>query len=194
MRQASGVTAATAALLALSCSELNPPGPQDVFWKNLEALCGHAYPGTLVEAPAGDTTFAGKSIVMHVRLCEPHRIRIPLHVGDDRSRTWVITRTGEGLRLKHDHRHADGSPDSITQYGGDARAGDDAQRIEFPADVFTSELIPAAATNVWTLELVPGERFVYALRREGTERRFRIEFDLGETVAAPPPPWGAEDV
>jgi hypothetical protein len=46
---------------------------------------------------------------------------------------------------------------------------------------------------VWTVEIVPGEMFVYALRREGTDRRFRIEFDLTRAVAAPPAPWGAED-
>jgi hypothetical protein len=34
--------------------------------------------------------------------------------------------------------------------------------------------------------------FVYALRREGSDRRFRIEFDLATAVAAPPPPWGAK--
>jgi hypothetical protein len=34
-------------------------------------------------------------------------------------------------------------------------------------------------------------RFVYALRREGTDRRFRVEFDLGREVAIPPPPWGS---
>ena len=45
-----------------------------------------------------------------------------------------------------------------------------------------SALIPAAATNVWTVEVVPDRTFVYALRREGTDRRFRIEFDLTRPV------------
>ena len=46
---------------------------------------------------------------MHVRECSEDAIRIPFHVGEDRSRTWVVTRTANGLRLKHDHRHEDGS-------------------------------------------------------------------------------------
>lgn len=58
-------------------------------------------------------------------------------------------------------------------------------------DAHTAQLIPAASTNVWTVEVVPGERFAYALRREGTDRRFRVEFDLTRTVPAPPAPWGA---
>jgi hypothetical protein len=128
---------------------------------------------------------------MHVRECSGDTIRIPFHVGENRSRTWVLTRTEAGLRLKHDHRHEDGSEDSVTQYGGDTRDAGTAGRQEFHADSLTAALIPAARTNVWTIELVPGERFVYALRREGTERRFRAEFDLSQPAATPPPPWGS---
>jgi hypothetical protein len=166
---------------------------QVAFWNSLQDLCGTAHQGRVVEAPADDTTFAGRELVMHVRTCTDTEIRIPFHVGDDRSRTWVLTRTDPGLRLKHDHRHEDGSEDEITQYGGDARPGGSAERQEFPADEHTSELIPAAATNVWTVEVVPARTFAYALRREGTDRRFRIEFDLASEVPAPPAPWGAEN-
>jgi hypothetical protein len=163
---------------------------QDAFWKNLEALCGGAFAGRLIEAPPADTTFADKRLVMHVRECTPDAIRIPFHVGDDRSRTWVLTRTASGLRLKHDHRHEDGTEDKITQYGGDTAAPGTPERLEFPADAHTATLIPEARTNVWTIELVPGKTFAYALRREGTDRRFRIEFDLAKRVPAPPAPWG----
>ena len=60
-----------------------------------------------------------------------------------------------------------------------------------PADSATAAMLPVAATNVWTLELDSGASFSYALRREGTERRFRADFDLTRPVAPPPPPWGA---
>lgn len=167
--------------------------PQAAFWASLQDLCGNAYEGAVAEAPADDTTFAGRDLVMHVRSCTETEIRIPFHVGEDRSRTWVLTRTDEGVRLKHDHRHADGSEDEITQYGGDTSAEGTAERQEFPADEHTASLIPAAATNVWTVEVVPSEMFAYALRREGTDRRFRIEFDLTSEVPAPPAPWGADN-
>ena len=103
----------------------------------------------------------------------------------------MLTRTPTGFRLKHDHRHADGTEDSVTQYGGDTRDSGSFGRQEFHADAHTAALIPAARTNVWTLEIVPGLRFVYALRRVGTDRRFRVEFDLVKHLASPPPPWGA---
>jgi len=174
-------------LLAVACGAApEPVPPAEAFWNRLAGLCGLAFEGRVLEAPAGDTTFANRALVMHVRDCGADTIRIPFHVGSDRSRTWVLTRTGAGLRLKHDHRHQDGTPDAVTQYGGDARPPGTAGAMEFPADSFTAALIPAAATNVWRLEVEPGRRFVYALRREGTERRFRIEFDLSRVVEPPP--------
>ena len=78
----------------------------------------------------------------------------------------------------------------VTQYGGDAEGRGEGTRQDFPADSYTAELVPAAASNVWTLELRPGELFAYALRREGSDRRFRVEFDLRAPVDPPPPPWG----
>jgi hypothetical protein len=127
---------------------------------------------------------------MHVRECSGDTVRIPFHVGSNRSRTWVITRIPDALRLKHDHRHEDGTPDSVTNYGGDTRYPGLATHMSFHADSLTAALVPAARANIWTLELVPGERFVYDLRRQGSDRRFRAEFDLRRSVELPPPPWG----
>lgn len=183
------LTLALATLLAQSPDPATAAPWADQFWKNLQPLCGKAFEGRVIEAPPNDTTFAGKRLVMHVRTCEPTVIRIPLHVGDDRSRTWVLSHAKNGLRLKHDHRHQDGSPDKVTQYGGDGRQDVGPERVEFPADAATVALIPEAKTNVWTIELVPGRTFVYALRREGTDRRYRLEFDLRREVPAPPAPW-----
>jgi hypothetical protein len=164
----------------------------DEFWSRLRTLCGRAYEGRLLDAPAGDTTFEARRLVMHVRSCERDIIHIPFHVGDDRSRTWVFTRHAGGLRLKHDHRHPDGREDEITQYGGDTTSSGTSERQEFFADAHTARLIPAARTNVWIVEVEMGRVFAYTLRRDGTDRRFRIEFDLSRTVEAPPAPWGHE--
>lgn len=165
--------------------------PQAAFWDALQALCGQAFAGQVVESVPPDPAFDEAPLVMHVRTCGEDEIRIPFHVGDDRSRTWVITRTADGLRLKHDHRHQDGSEDEVSRYGGDTTTPGTATTQDFAADAFTAELVPAAATNVWTVEVRPGEIFAYGLRREGSDRRFRAEFDLSSPLAeAPPPPWG----
>jgi hypothetical protein len=169
--------------------------PQARFFEELSALCGKAFEGR-VASPAveADADFAGKRLVMHVRDCSADAIRVPFHVGEDRSRTWVVTRTGSGLRLKHDHRHEDGSEDALTQYGGDTANAGTATRQEFPADAFSKEMFvrldrAVSVPNVWAMEVGDGT-FAYELRRPG--RFFRVEFDLSRPVAPPPPPWGAE--
>jgi hypothetical protein len=189
MRTRMVLTASLIPLAALAVIAQSRTAAHNDFWTRIQALCGSAYAGRVVEAPPADTTFAEKRLVMHVRECAADTVRIPFHVGENRSRTWVITRTANGLRLKHDHRHEDGSEDKVTQYGGDAREGGSASVMEFGADAHTVTLIPEAKTNVWTIEVTPGATFVYALRREGTDRRFRIEFDLTQKVPAPPAPW-----
>ena len=167
--------------------------PNHVFWKELEKLCGKAYAGAVVAAPAEDTTFKDKTLVMHVRSCEKDRIRIPFVVGEDRSRTWILTRKDDRLLIKHDHRHEDGKPDAVTMYGGSTTSVGMPTRQMFPADQETVNVIPAAATNVWWIDLVPGEYFTYNLRRLGSERHFSIRFNLKNTVRAPEAPWGWKD-
>lgn len=166
--------------------------PQLVFWDELQALCGRAYEGRLVTSLPPDESFAGRRLLMHVHHCDVAEVRVGFHVGDDRSRTWVVTPTSVGLRLTHDHRHEDGSEDAISGYGGETEGTGTPTAQDFPADRYTAELVPTAETNVWTLELHPDSLFAYALRREAGQRRFRVEFDLAEPVAPPPPPWGAE--
>jgi hypothetical protein len=198
MRTRSHPLLVVSVILAAACGPAAeaPPAaasPQEAFWSALAEVCGQAFEGSVQEAEPVDTTFTGRTLVMHVRECAENEIRIPFHVGDNRSRTWVFTRTETGLRLKHDHRHADGTADEVTQYGGDTADPGSPTRQSFPADEQTATLLPAAATNVWTVEVEPGIRFAYSLRREGTDRRFRAEFDLTRSVEAPPPPWGSQE-
>ncbi len=187
--------AAAALALSACASAPAPTTPQDQFFANLSALCGQSFEGRVVTQEAADSAFAGQRLVMQVRECSADEIRVPFHVGEDRSRTWVITRTGQGLRLKHDHRHEDGSEDVLTQYGGDTANAGTAERQEFPADqhsrdLFVANNIPQSVTNVWAVEVHPGQTYVYELRRPN--RHFRVEFDLTRPVPAPPAPWGAE--
>jgi len=180
-----------ALLFPLAVSAASLPPEQEAFWSALRGLCGQAFAGKVVESTsATDAAFAGQTLVMHVRTCGENEIRIPFHVGANRSRTWVITRTPSGLRLKHDHRHEDGTEDKVTQYGGDTASAGTATQQDFPADAFTAELIPAARTNVWSFLLSSGKTLSYRLVRAAEGRRFRVEFDLTQPVAAPPAPWG----
>ncbi|MXP31231.1 hypothetical protein [Parerythrobacter jejuensis] len=190
-----------------------PPTAQDKFWQALSSHCGKAFAGQLVSDDAADTDMQGAAMVMHVRECSDERIAIPFHIegvgevvdGWNRSRTWVLTRNDAGgLRLKHDHRHADGKSDTVTMYGGDTAESGTAKTQSFPVDaesiaMFETEGLDASVTNVWTVAVDPagteGATFAYQLQRTiaggaPEERFFRVEFDLTQAADAPPAPWG----
>ncbi|AMO72039.1 hypothetical protein [Sphingorhabdus sp. M41] len=182
------------------------PSQQDLFFERLSLLCGKAYAGILVSEQEADADMAGKPMIMHAASCDLHEIQIPFHIAEgsdkwDRSRTWIVTRTDNGLRLKHRHRHEDGSLDSVTNYGGDTESDGTADRQEFPADAesiasFKANGLDQSVTNVWAVEISPpgqsDAQFSYELRRPETSdgRHFRVEFDLSRPVTPPPAPWG----
>lgn len=175
--------------VTITVKSQNPSGA-DLFWKELQKHCGKAYQGTVSENPESGT-FKGKVLIMHVRTCSDSVIRIPFLVGDDRSRTWVLTRIDGRIQLKHDHRHEDGSEDKITQYGGLATNEGSASLQIFPADVQTASLLPNAASNVWWISL-QDKVFTYNLRRLNSERLVTVSFDLSQESTVPPAPWGSQ--
>lgn len=194
------------AVAAAGCASVVPagkvstgasPSQADAFFARLTSLCGQSFGGQLAQFNEADRAAFGGAAVMHVRDCSADVIRIPFHVGENRSRTWVITRIGDRLRLKHDHRHEDGSSDALTMYGGETTSRDagSAMRQEFPADDESKALFSAAGlevsnANVWAIEVDPGRLFAYELRRPN--RHFRVEFDLSKPLPTPPPPpWGS---
>jgi hypothetical protein len=185
-RRLSGFFVATLGIAAASfgCRA----SPQEAFWSRLIALCNNAYEGRVIESSIPDSSLVQNRLIMYVSACGDSAVRIPFLVGDDASRTWIVTRTADGLQLKHEHVHADGSEDDLTGYGGATTGAGEIGRQDFPADTETARLLPAAARNVWTLEVIPDEWFAYSLRREGTDRRIRIEFDLSQTVTPPAAP------
>ena len=174
-----------AALVLLIAAPAHAQTAQQVFFARLSALCGQGFGGRVVTTDPADASFRGKPLTMRVKTCTKDEVRIPFQVGEDQSRTWVVTKTSTGLRLKHDHRHPDGTEDAVSQYGGDTTAPGTATRQEFPVDadsraMFTREDRAVSLTNVWAMEIEPGEQFAYELRRPG--RHFRVEFDLAKPL------------
>ncbi|SDG62152.1 hypothetical protein SAMN04488062_101119 [Flavobacterium omnivorum] len=161
------------------------------FWENLQIQCGKSFEGEVKEGASNDT-FRDKKLVMHVRNCDENTIRIPFFVGDDKSRTWVLTYKNDRIQLKHDHRHEDGSEDKVTQYGGTTSNSGSSTLQFFPADQETCELIPNASANVWWITL-DETSFTYNLRRIGSDRLFTVKFDLTKAATTPSAPWGWKD-
>lgn len=182
------------------------PASQQAFWDALQSHCGKAYRGALASSDERDKDWQGRAMVAHWADCSETRTAIAFHVEEadgstwDRSRTWLVTRTADGLRLKHDHRHEDGVEDAVTQYGGDTLSAGTARVQDFPVDaysiaLFEREGLDASLTNVWRMEVDPAStgnaRFAYQLtRRNDPTRLFRVEFDADKPVTPPPAAWG----
>lgn len=165
------------------------PVPSNQFWETLQTHCGNAYAGKLADGQ-DRPEFTG-DLVMHVKTCSDNEIKIPFFVGDDLSRTWILTKDDNHLiQLKHDHRHEDGTEEDVNFYGGKStNVGHDNFQF-FPADPATAAMIPGASSNVWWIELSDKE-YSYNLNRLSSDRPpFRVEFDLTETIETPKDPWG----
>lgn len=164
-----------------------PQAAQDAFWGHLQDLCEAAHEGELLRAPEGDDQVDPDArLVVHFWECDDERLRFPFHVGDDRSRTWVLIRHEDGIELRHDHRHEDGTEEETTWYGAVTANEGTPNRQEFGQE---SE----GAVSGWRIEIEPGERFTYGTIAAG-EWRHHLEFDLTEEVELPELPWGHEEL
>lgn len=183
---------------ALALAACSPAASSDAgtveFMTRISAYCGAAYEGTVVSDDPQDESWRAQRIVANFQSCEEVEIGIPLAVGDDLSRTWVLTKGDDGrLTLRHHHNHEDGTPDALTLYGGKASETSSGSRQTFPADdqtkdLFDREAIPVSKTNVWAMEIRPqADMFAYELERP--ERFFRVEFDLSQPVDPVGEPW-----
>ncbi|WP_295444871.1 hypothetical protein [Sphingorhabdus sp. EL138] len=172
-------------LVSLSASAFAAPQPADQFFTQMSTLCSKSFNGKLAAGDDSDASFATAKMQAVVRTCTDREIQISFDVDEDRSRTWIITRTDSGLRLKHRHMLKDGTEDPVSQYGGDTAQVGTAMRQEFPVDayskaMFTKEGRTVSNTNVWAFEIDPGQTLTYELARPN--RLFRVAFDVANPV------------
>lgn len=170
-------------LLSLSSIKALTQTHEREFLSTLNKFCKQSFSGTAIFPEGDKNPFAGQALTIHFATCNENELSIPFQVGEDKSRTWVLTLDENGLLFKHDHRHEDGTPDEITLYGGYASSKGNTLQQFFPADEYTAKLIPAAATNEWTLALSADKKTLsYILKRDG-QLRFHATFDLTTPLA-----------
>jgi hypothetical protein len=124
-------------------------------------------------AEGTDPTFVRNRLLIHVRQCSPAEVRIGFVIGPDSSRSWIVRRVDGALALTHDVPGGE-----ATGYGGVTLTPGTAERQDFAADSATARMLPPAARNVWSLEILDGSTFAYTVARPGVRQRFRLEFDL----------------
>ena len=180
----------TAASLTLTLTACTPaPDTRADFLANLQTLCGNTYSGEVVSTQEVDADWRSEPLTLGPVACSDNEVRLPLAVGADTSRTWIVRLSSSGLSLRHQHLHEDGSPDAVSMYGGFADATGTPTQQSFPAGEWTQALfvregLPQSVPNVWTFTLAPGETLAYALARPATDdapaRDFRAVFDISE--------------
>jgi hypothetical protein len=194
---------ALAALAASGCAPERPhptPGMADggrpasipaaesqaAFLHQYARFCGAAYAGHSVLVDLGDDhPLDGASLLMTIARCDDDEVRIPFQVDDDTSRTWILSRTDEGLRLAHDHRYPDGTEHDANFYGGLADDRGSEMKQFFPADARTIADRPAREINVWSKEFdLDNEKYYYRLYLRG-DLRYEAEFDLSRPLPTP---------
>nr|WP_297309713.1 hypothetical protein [uncultured Flavobacterium sp.] len=159
-----------------------------MFLEQFKPFVGQYFEGEIIQGAKDGDGFTGKRLLMQVKSYNDREVKIPFYVGDDKSRTWILTYSNNVIGLKHDHRHQDGSADEFTFYGGTAtNEGSNSIQV-FPADNETCQMIDYACQNVWWITM-DGTTYTYNLRRIGSDRVFSVKFDLSKPVHSDFQPW-----
>ena len=63
---------------------------KSTIFETFQSLCGSTFTGEMTFPETGNDDFRGKLLVAKVESCTEQKIRIPFHVGDDKSRTCLL--------------------------------------------------------------------------------------------------------
>lgn len=175
------------------------PTPESVtraFLQQYEPFCEQTFQGRSTFTDLGDDSpLNDASLTMIITHCSADEVRIRFFVEEDTSRTWILGQLENGLRLAHDHRHADNTEYEANFYGGIAMENENRAfthypdgvtssptRLFFPADARTLSDRPTREINVWSKEFdLNNNVYFYRLYLYG-ELRYEAEFDLSTPV------------
>jgi len=152
---------------------------EDIFFEHFKNLEGKTFAGKEVFIREDMESWAHLDLIMHIREYTDSVVFVPFRVGDNTSRTWTLYRVNDGrLRLRHDHRHDDGTPEDLNLYGGYTGEGSTAISQFFPADDYTCNMLRRICDNEWNMQFSEDlSTFSYILKKEGV-KVIRIDFDL----------------
>ncbi len=75
-------------IVVSACDRTAPADvPAGQFLANVQPYCGQSYQGTITSDDPQDEDWRGKTVIADFETCTDTGLRIPLHVGDDHSRT-----------------------------------------------------------------------------------------------------------
>ncbi len=155
---------------------------EQAFMDHLRSLCGKSFAGEETFMADGRESWSHFDFMMHVTVCENDKVHIPFHLSDDHSRTWMFLVEDGRLRFRHDHRHADGTPEDQTLYGGYADGNGTPFVQHFPADDYTVKLLNDTVDRQWTLILAEDLSSMKYQLSYSDELIFEGTFDLTNPI------------
>ena len=183
------VVSASAMLAFAACGSPTPSFPQGAFWDALEPACGTVLPGEMLSNASSDRDWRRRGVSLDVTECSSEGMRMVVQVGNDRSRTWILTQAADGIDFRIER--AEGTGPGVSGYGGVSSEGADAMRQVFPADEVTKEMfsergLALALENVWSLTIDPeAGDLVYEVERISGGRKIRFDLSGAANEAAP---------
>ncbi len=175
-------------MLGIQFAEAQTKPNSKIFLEQFKPFVGQYFEGEIIAGGREGDGFTGKKLMLEVMSYDDREVKIPFYVGEDKSRTWILSYSNNVLTLKHDHCHEDGSADKVTFYGGTAPNEGAIHSQMFPADNETCQLIDYACHNVWWITM-DGKTYTYNLRRIGSDRLFTVKFDLTKPINSDYKPW-----
>ncbi len=157
-------------------------GAERDFFKHISSLCGKKFAGEEKFMRDKERSFGDAEMIIHVESCTENEIRIPFHVGSDESRTWLLLEDEGRLRLRHDHRHEDGTPEETTMYGGYSDQQGTEYSQYFPPDDYTYETLENAEGHKWSFTLSEDLKTLAYCLKFDDELIFRAEFNIDEPI------------
>lgn len=139
-------------ILTASAFAQNTAYEKQMFFDHLKSLCGNSFAGEVIHPETPPRGFTDP-LVAHFTVCEDNIVHIPFHVGENQTRTWMLTLSDEGILFKHDHRNPDGTPDGLTNYGGWADERGNELKQYFPADEETIGFRDNLRSHIWVIEI-----------------------------------------
>jgi hypothetical protein len=139
---------------------------QGEFFANLFENCGETFSGQVSEMQETQNDISGETLIATFQTCTEEEVQIALAENGNALRTWIVSRSDDGLQLNLRNANAGDPTMEATGFGGMANDEGSANSQVFEASDSTAEAMGDTDAGVWTLGIEDGQ-FSYALEQGG---------------------------
>ena len=139
---------------------------QGEFFANLFENCGETFSGQAAGVQEPGEDLSGETLIATFQTCTEEEVQIALAANGNALRTWIVSRSDDGLQLNLRSDNAGDPTMAPTGFGGAVTDIGSAMSQSFAANDSTEEAMNTMDAGIWTLEL-ENNQFSYALEQDG---------------------------